>query len=212
MLKLYQLQECPHCEKVRKALAKEGLPYQVIEVPRLGSLRTEVLGLDGTDSAEVPVLVDDENVIHGSDEIIEYIDGGRGSWYGDPKYGLTKKLEGQTFGDVVPAVKEALAAQGFGVLTEIDVKATMKKKLDADFRNYVILGACNPPLAHHALTEEPAIGLLLPCNVVVTEDDDGTAVVSAIDPRKMVSVLGRTDMGNFADQVRKKLADALTSL
>ena len=101
------------------------------------------------------------------------------SFYGDPNYALTRRLTGMSYSDAIPAVKEALSGEGFGVLTEIDVKATLKKKIDVDFRNYIILGACNPKLAHRALTNEPGIGVLLPCNVIVTEEDDGTVVAGS---------------------------------
>ena len=212
MLTLYQRRECPYCERVRRALAREGLKYQVVEVPHLGSQRAEVLALEGTTSAEVPVLVDGDTVIQGSDEIVDHLAGRGGSWFGDPAYGLTRVLSGVTFGDAVPAVKQALADQGFGVLTEIDVKAKMKEKLGEEMPPYLILGACNPPLAHQALTEEPPIGLLLACNVVVTEDDDGNALVSAIDPREMLKVVGRKDMDQFAKAVREKLAAALAAI
>jgi uncharacterized protein (DUF302 family) len=134
------------------------------------------------------------------------------SFFGEPGYGLTRKLPGLGFADAVAAAKEALGKEGFGVLTEIDVKATLKKKLDVDYRNYVILGACNPPLAHRALSAEPGIGLLLPCNVVVTEEDDGSAVVSAIDPVKQFEVVGRPDVEPLAREVADKLKRVLASI
>jgi uncharacterized protein (DUF302 family) len=121
------------------------------------------------------------------------------------KYGITRTLSGVSYADAVAKVRDALATEGFGVLTEIDVKATLKKKLNADTRDYVILGACNPPLAHQSLQAEPAIGLLLPCNVVVSSDDDGNAVVSAIDPVAMFSIVGRPDVEPLAHEVRDKL-------
>jgi len=106
---------------------------------------------------------------------------------------------------VVAALKE----QGFGVLTEIDVKATMKAKLDVDFRKYVILGACNPPLAHRALSEEIELGVLLPCNVVVYEKDDASATVVAVDPNVQLSKVNRPDMAAFAAEVRGRLEKVL---
>jgi uncharacterized protein (DUF302 family) len=134
------------------------------------------------------------------------------SFFGDPVYGLTRKVKGLGFADAVAAAKAALGKEGFGVLTEIDVKATLKKKIDVDFRNYVILGACNPPLAHKSLSAEPGIGLLLPCNVVVTEEDDGTAVISAIDPVKQFVVVGRADVEPIAREVGEKLRRVVASI
>ena len=134
------------------------------------------------------------------------------AYFGEPTYGLTKTLPGVSYSDAVGTVTEALKSEGFGVLTEIDVKATLKKKIDVEHRPYVILGACNPPLAHKALTAEPAIGLLLPCNVVVTEDDDGNAVVSAINPAEMFAVIGRPEVEPIAAEVREKLSKVIASL
>jgi uncharacterized protein (DUF302 family) len=112
------------------------------------------------------------------------------------------------------AIEKATAAlkeQGFGVLTEIDVKATFKKKLDVDFRKYVILGACNPPLAHRALSAELDTGLLLPCNVIVYEDEGGS-VVSIIDPISMLSVLPNPALSSVADQARARLLKVVAAL
>jgi uncharacterized protein (DUF302 family) len=106
-------------------------------------------------------------------------------------------------------VVAALKDQGFGVLTEIDVKATMKAKLDVDFRKYVILGACNPPLAHKALTAEIDIGVLLPCNVVVYEKDPRSSTVVAVDPIVQLSKVGREDLAEFAMEVRNRLFQVL---
>jgi len=113
----------------------------------------------------------------------------------------------------VRAIRDALKAQGFGVLTEIDVKATLKEKLDVDFRPYVILGACNPPLAHRALTAELPIGLLLPCNVIVHESDEpGRAVVAALDPVAQLGVARRKDLEPLAEEVRSRLVAALDAV
>lgn len=113
----------------------------------------------------------------------------------------------------VQRTREALAGQGFGVLTEIDVAATLQKKIGATFRPYVILGACNPPLAHQALTAELDIGLLLPCNVIVYAGDaPGTSVVAAMDPVAALSLTGRSDIRDLAVQVRGRLEAALATL
>ncbi len=125
-------------------------------------------------------------------------------------YGTTLRLN-RPFDEAVDAVKAALGEQGFGVLTEIDVRATMKAKLDVDVPNHVILGACNPPLAYRAMEMEPAIGLLLPCNVVVRETADGT-VVEAIDPAVLVRFTGNEALEPVAAEVGRALAAAMSTL
>lgn len=121
------------------------------------------------------------------------------------KYGF-KKVLNASVEDAEATVREALAAEGFGVLTEIDIKDAFKSKLDVDFRPYRILGACSPPLAHRALIEEDDIGLLLPCNVVVYEGaEPGTTVVSILDPVQQLAVAGRDDLGPMADEVQARL-------
>jgi len=113
----------------------------------------------------------------------------------------------------VEQVTAALKEQGFGVLTEIDVKATMKKKLDVDFQKYVILGACNPPLAHRALSAEPAIGLLLPCNVIVYEDEaQGGSVVSLVDPIAMLGFVDNPALAPVAQEARTRLEKVAAAL
>jgi uncharacterized protein (DUF302 family) len=117
------------------------------------------------------------------------------------------------YDEAVGRVREALATEGFGVLTEIDVQATLKQKLDVDFRPYVILGACNPPLAHRALTAEPQIGLLLPCNVVVhATDDPGRTRVLVMDPEAVMSLTDTEGVRPLARQVREKLDRAFATL
>ena len=115
------------------------------------------------------------------------------------------------FAEAVPRVRAALSEQGFGVLTEIDVTATLKARLGEQMEDYVILGACNPPFAHQALGVDRSIGLLLPCNVVVRAADGGT-VVEALDPRVMVTLTGRDELKPVADEVAGRLAAALAGL
>jgi uncharacterized protein (DUF302 family) len=113
----------------------------------------------------------------------------------------------------IEAVTAALKDEGFGVLTEIDVQATMKNKLDVDFRKYVILGACNPPLAYQALSSELEIGLLLPCNVIVYEDDDQQgSVVSIVDPISMLGVVINPNLDSVAGEARTRLQRVLAAL
>ena len=125
------------------------------------------------------------------------------------EYGFKKKVDG-SIDDVEVRVEEALSTEGFGVLTRIDVAGTLKKKLDLDFREYRILGACNPALAHQALSQEEDIGLLLPCNVVVyTAEEPGKSVVAILDPVKQLGVSGRTDLGPLAQEVRSRMERVL---
>ena len=124
----------------------------------------------------------------------------------EKSYGISTTVS-EPFDHAVTRVREELAKEGFGVLTEIDVKGTLKKKLGIDFRRYLILGACNPPLAHKALTAELEIGLLLPCNVVVYEHREGESVVSVIDPMMMVETArNKEGVREVAEAVREKLA------
>lgn len=107
-------------------------------------------------------------------------------------------------------IREELAVQGFGVLTEIDVRETLRKKLDVDFPPYVILGACNPSLAHRALLAEPDIGLLLPCNVVVRRDEAaGTTIIEAMDPAPLIELTGNDALDEIAGEARSRLQTAL---
>jgi len=128
----------------------------------------------------------------------------------DVGYGYGKTLN-LAFGIAVQRAREALKSEGFGVLCEIDIKEKLKEKLGVDFANYLILGACNPPLAYGALQQEMNIGLLLPCNVVVYEKDD-KSFVGAIDAVKMLSVVGNPALTATADQVNKKLRRVIDNL
>ncbi len=119
-------------------------------------------------------------------------------------YTLTSGTE-LNFSDAVARVREELAAEGFGVLCEIDVQATLKNKLGVDRDPYLILGACNPPLAHQALEAEPDLGTLLPCNVVVYEQNGHTRI-SAVDAEQMLSIVGNDQLAETAGEVRRRLA------
>ena len=117
------------------------------------------------------------------------------------------------YDQTVERTRAALKEQDFGVLTEIDVKATMKAKLDADFRPYVIFGACNPPLAHRALGADLGIGMLLPCNVVVYDNLDGTSTVEAMDPEAALGLVGdNPTIAEVAHEARVRLRQALDAL
>ena len=130
----------------------------------------------------------------------------------DTPYGLSTRLD-LPYDEAVARVRDALAAEGFGVLTEIDVKSTFKQKLDVDFRPYIILGACNPPLAHQALSAEVDIGLLLPCNVIVYQaDDPDESVVAAIDPVVQLGVTGNDEIAPLAEEVKSRLVRVLEAI
>jgi uncharacterized protein (DUF302 family) len=119
-------------------------------------------------------------------------------------YYFSKQVEG-SFDDVIDRVAEALKEEGFGVLTEIDVKATLRKKLDVDFRNYRILGACNPAFAHKALTMEDKIGTMLPCSVIVQELGENRIEVAAIDPVASMQAVDNPALGEVAQEVQARL-------
>lgn len=126
------------------------------------------------------------------------------------RYGFGQQVN-LPFGEAVERTKEALKAEGFGVLCEIDVQKTMKEKLGADFRPYVILGACNPPLAHQALEAELDLGLLLPCNVVVYATDQGTRV-EAMDPEPVLGLVGNPKLPPIAREVKSRLQRVVGSV
>jgi uncharacterized protein (DUF302 family) len=126
-------------------------------------------------------------------------------------FGIRRTLD-LGFDEALARVPEALKAEGFGVLTEIDVQATLKKKLDVDFRRYRILGACNPPFAHRALQHSLDIGMLMPCNVIVYETDEGKTVVSAVDPMQTMAAQGDPEVRPLAAEVQQKLRRAIEAL
>lgn len=128
---------------------------------------------------------------------------------GDYVFGKTVQMP---YEEAVARTTEALGKEGFGVLTEIDVAATLKKKLGKDMPPYKILGACNPQFAHQAIESEPRIGALLPCNVVVRVDPAGQTVVEIMDPRAVLQLVDRPEIAAIAAQVRERLARVLTAL
>ncbi|MGE5336579.1 MAG: DUF302 domain-containing protein [Gemmatimonadota bacterium] len=127
------------------------------------------------------------------------------------RYGFGKAVA-LGFDSAIERVTQELAKEGFGILTEIDVQATLKKKLGHDMPPYRILGACNPPFAHRALTAEPQIGLLLPCNVVVRQDDAGKVWVEFMDPEAVLQLVGRPEVAPIAAEVKNRLQRVLAAL
>ncbi len=126
-------------------------------------------------------------------------------------YGYQRTVQ-LSFEDADNRIRETLEENGFGVLTEIDVKNTLKKKLDKDFQKYTILGACNPPLAFEALSDEQAIGLLLPCNVVLWENEDLSTTIAAIDANKMMTIVENNHLYNLANKVNTLLQKAVDNV
>ncbi|CAN5824518.1 DUF302 domain-containing protein [soil metagenome] len=126
-------------------------------------------------------------------------------------YGVRVRLPGVSFAEAEERATNALKEEGFGILSEIDLKAAMKEKLDLDYRQYKILGACNPALANQGLQEEYELGLLLPCNVIVYEDAEG-GVVAAVDPKTMLDVVGNDALAQIAEEAEMRLGRALEAL
>lgn len=127
------------------------------------------------------------------------------------EYGFRTTLPA-SYTESIALIKEALQKEGFGILTEIDVKATLKKKLDVDYKPYIILGACNPNLAYQGLQAEPELGLLLPCNVIVYDNGDGTSTVSIVDPIQMLGVVANPALQPIAEEANTRLRRALENL
>ncbi len=126
-------------------------------------------------------------------------------------YHFSKTVE-QNFEEAIQTVTEVLKKEGFGVLTSIDIKKTLKEKIDKDFKKYTILGACNPGYAYQALSSEDKIGLMLPCNVIVEEHENGTVEVSAIDPVASMQAVSNDELGEVAVQVREALNKVIDQL
>jgi len=126
-------------------------------------------------------------------------------------YHFTKKLDA-SYDEAIARATEELKKEGFGILTEIDVKEALKKKLDVDFRKYKILGACNPSFAYKALQAEDKIGTMLPCNVIVQETDDGKVEVSAVDPIASMQAIDNPSLGEIANEVRGKLKKVIDNI
>ena len=126
-------------------------------------------------------------------------------------YGFRKQVD-YSYEEAIEKITAALKEQGFGVLTTVDMKATFKKKLDIDTRQYILLGACNPVLANRAVNAELEIGLLLPCNVIVYVNDEGKTIVSIIDPEIMMGVVGNPELDGVASEAKKGLQNALAAL
>ena len=132
--------------------------------------------------------------------------------FGTPAYGITRVLSDASFDEAVERITARLADNGFGILTSIDVQATLDLKIGAKIPRYTVLGACNPTLAHQALQTDPGFGLLMPCSVVVAEQADGSVAVSIAEPGAMFRALDRDDLGAFARQVREPLEAAISAL
>ena len=127
-------------------------------------------------------------------------------------YTIDRTFKDESFDTIVERTRTALAGKGFGVLTEIDVKATMKKKIDADMHNYLILGACNPGMAHEAIGIEPRVGAMLPCNVIVRSTPDNGVMVSAVDPVASMQAIPNATLQDVAGKVRDMLKDVVDGI
>jgi len=210
MIKLYQLADCPYCHLVRRKLDFLAIPYVTLPVEHQGSDRAELIKVTGQQA--VPALVDGDTVLSDSQKIIDYLDKKFG-----PKplpagnYGMFTEVSGEAeavYDKTVAALKDV----GFGLLTEINVAATMKKKINEDMDPYMILGFCNPKFAFEGISNEPDLGMLLPCNVIIRQVAPGKFSVGAAHPMKMFMPVGRPEMVPLAETVTGLLKKALDSL
>ena len=226
MVELWQTEWCPASRRVRQRLTELGIDYIARQVPVERENRLLLRERTGSDTIPVLVTIESE-VIVGEDAITAYLDtrvpaspeararspeGGEGPpplpAGGMRMLGTSytlSALTSQSFDATVERVRDELKSEGFGVLSEIDVQATLHEKLGVDEEPYLILGACNPPLAHQALSAEPDLGTLLPCNVVIYQRK-GQTHISAIDAEQMLTITGNDNLTEIASQVRAKLA------
>ena len=224
MIELYQAEWCPSSQRVRMRLTELGVDFIARQVEALPHDRAAVQEISGQTS--IPMLSGAEvaSPCVGEAAIVEWIEEHfsndentaahreRAATVGRKQALRAARRDGYaiaatvdaSYDDVVAIARDELAVEGFGVLCEIDVKATLKKKIDVDREPYVILGACNPTLANHALQAEPQLGVLLPCNVVVYIED-GSTRVAAIDAARMLSITGNEELAETADEVRERL-------
>ena len=229
MLELFQTEWCPASRLVRQRLTELGLDYVNRQVPVEREARTALRELTGADTIPAlrlengSVIVGEENVSPTSEStspnhrMPNRIDGRRkrravATWRRSanaPPAGYTlSEATGLPFREAVERVRVELRAEGFGVLCEIDVQATLREKLGIEREPYTILGACNPTLAHEALEAEPDLGVLLPCNVIVYRTE-GRTHVSAVDAERMLSIVGGEQLAPIATEVTRRLADVV---
>jgi len=199
--------KCPYCQTVLRALDAYGVDCELLS--KAGNMEV----IEKLSGGSVPILVDGDKVMTDSKEIIDYLGDkyGQGTALAGNSYGYTIEYDG-TMEEAEEAITASLKEVGFGILTRIDVAATLKKKIDLNRNPYVILGACNPKIAGEAIAMEPDLGLLLPCNVVVRINDAGATEVAVVNPMQMLSVVGRNDMLDMANHVNKLMKEALESI
>ena len=212
-LTLYNLESCPFCSLIRKKMEALELPVMLIPVPENGDDRKEVIEVSGQKS--IPVFIDGDEVMTSSKEIMAHLDTKYGS--GSPVALTSNDIGWRTFvkgsyDEVYAKTTKAFQEAGFGVLTEINVQATLKKKMDIDMAPNTILGMCQPQLAYDSMMAEPDTGLLLPCNVVIREESENNFRVTAIRPVKLFSLVGREDILSFSMKVNKMIRAAMAGL
>lgn len=226
-IELWQAEWCLSSQRVRERLTELGLTFTARQVPAEREERTELEAVSGQD--QIPVLQVDGETLAGEEAILDFL----GTRFEEPsgadahrakaeksrrrqqeqqqsaagRYAIGRETAAD-FDDAVATVKAELAQAGFGVLCEIDVQATLKNKLGVDVDPYLILGACNPPLAHAALEAEPELGVLLPCNVIVHRVD-GTTRITAVNAERMLSIVGNEQLGDTAAEVRRRLTEVV---